>query len=437
MIKRLLQASWRTYRNHGVVALAEKGRGYLSKRAYRIRHALHRHQESAEEKALHDEYNIISDDIFQITGEDISLSKTATSGLKPKDIKTATWFMGYFSHFGFAGIQTIFRFIEKLSIEGVENRIVIYDRPELDVDMLKAQIAERFPRLQNYQVIVFTHDKEKGIRNLPASDIAFCTIWVSAYLLLQYAKTKRKYYFIQDYEPFFYVAGSTFALAESTYRFGFRGIVNTPGLLSAVNQRHGMEGISFIPAIDHTVYYPDPSRNNKRVRIFFYARPLNPRNSFNLGLVTIKLLLGKYGKKIEIITAGSEWDESQYGLGGRITNLGLIKSIDDVGALYRSCDIGFSFMLTKHTSYQLLEYAASNMATVINYNEDHLWLHKDGENCLLAEPSPADMARRIGQLVDDPTLREKLAKNGRASLTGYTWDGQMDMLWNDIRQPER
>ncbi len=58
--------------------------------------------------------------------------------------------------------------------------------------------------------------------DLPASDVAICTFWVSAYFLLKFNKTKRKYYFIQDYEPLFYPGGATFALAESTYRFGFR-----------------------------------------------------------------------------------------------------------------------------------------------------------------------------------------------------------------------
>jgi hypothetical protein len=61
----------------------------------------------------------------------------------------------------------------------------------------------------------------------------------------------------------------------------------------------------------------------------------------------------------------------------------------------------------------MLEYTASGMATVKNYNIDHLWLHKDGINCLLAEPSPADMAHKIGRLIDDPKLRTKLVANGQ------------------------
>lgn len=419
------------YRNHGLVGLAKKSKSYTANRIYKIRQRLRAQQETLEEKTVREEFAFVSNDLFQITTADIAASQKAVSGPTPR-IKSATWFVPYFSHFAFGGIQTIFRFIEKLSKEGVENRIVIYDNPTMDAAKLRAEIAHYFPSLKNYKIIIFDEDKEKSLAKLPASDIAFCTIWVSAYLLLRFNKTKRKYYFIQDYEPFFYVAGSTFALAESTYRFGFRGIVNTPGLLAAVNQRHGLEGISFIPAVNRELYYPDPKRNNKKVRIFFYARPLNPRNSFGLGVTTVKHLLDKYGDKIEVIAAGAEWDEAAYGLKGRIENLGLIQSIEGVAALYRTCDIGFAFMLNKHPSYQMLEYAASGVATVMNFNEDHLWLYKDGENCLLSEPSPAAMAEKIGSLIDDPKLRRKLVQGAQEAL-GYSWEQQTEMIWNDLK----
>lgn len=385
---------------------------------------------SPEERALYEEFNFVSNPLFQITSQHLKLSKAVGKNTVLKEIKTATWFIPSFEHW-FAGVQTIFRFIEKLSVEGVKNTIVIYDNPALNKDLLNQQINERFPRLDNFEIILFDSDQEKCIEELPPSDIAFCTLWVSAYILLRYNKTKHKYYFIQDYEPGFYAAGSSSALAESTYRFGFTGIVNTPGLFEAVNQRHGIEGVSFVPAVDTNLYYPNPNKDNKRIRIFMYARPYNPRNAFNLGIVTIKLLLEKYGDSIEIITAGANWDESQFGLQGKITNLNLIKSLNDVASLYRNCDIGFSFMLTKHTSYQLLEYVASGMATVINKSEDHLWLHKDGVNCLLSEPSPSFMAENIGKLIEDPALRKKISSGGEYLLKN-TWDKQTQLVWDYI-----
>lgn len=382
-------------------------------------------------KELWEEYSFVSNPIFQIDSKDIDLSKNVTKGKLPSKIKTANWFVPNFDHIKFGGIFTIFRFIEKMSVEGVENRVIIYDNPSFDVEKLKKQISENFPNLRKYKIIIFDHSNQK-VSELPSCDIAICSFWVSAYLLLKFNKTKRKYYFIQDYEPLFYAGGSTYALAESTYRFGFRGLVNTPGLLAAVNQRHGLEGISFIPAVDQTIYYPDSNKNNKRLKIFFYARPNNPRNAFNLGVVVIKQLLDKYGDSIEVVTAGSEWNESAYDLSGKITNLGLLKSLEDVAELYRGCDIGFVYMLSKHPSYQPFEFMASGMATVSNRNEDNLWFLKDGKNCLLCEPSVKAFVEKISQLIDDEKLRKKISKNAQKSL-GYTWPQQTDMIWNDIR----
>jgi glycosyltransferase involved in cell wall biosynthesis len=428
---KLIKKAINVYKNRGISGLADKTARFAGKRARRLGKKLSFKREGYDEKRLREEFEFVSNDVFQITNQDIELSKQACGGSKPV-IETALWFIPQFSHFGFNGIQTIFRFIEKMSLEGVHNHLVIYDSPTFDTSVFETQMKTSFPGISSYTVHVFGDDKEASIKKLPASDIAFCTFWVSAYILLRYNQTKRKYYFIQDYEPQFYEAGSTSALAESTYRFGFKGIVNTPGLLAAVNQRHGMEGVSFIPAVNRQLYYPNPNKKNKRVRIFLYARPLNPRNAFNLGILTIKELLAQYPDDIEIITAGADWDEAEHGLQGLITNLGLLKSLDQVADLYRTCDIGFSYMLTPHTSYQMLEYTASGMATVMNYNEDHAWLHKNGVNCLLAEPSPAAMAEQIGKLIVDEKLRRKLVKTAEKEL-GYTWDQQMDMIWNDVK----
>lgn len=428
---RKIKKALHVYKNQGVKVLSNKSIQAAVFYANKVKIKT-RSRPDKNQKALWEEYGFVSNKIFSVTQEDIEISKKTISGKLPTKISTANWFVPNFDHLKFGGIFTIFRFIEKLSKEGVENRIIIYDNPAIDVSNLHAEIETNFPDLKGYKIIVFDHSNQ-DIDYLPECDLAFCTFWVSAYLLLKFNKTKRKYYFIQDYEPLFYPGGSTFALAESTYRFGFRGIVNTPGLLAAVNGRHGLEGISFIPAVDHSLYFPDFNKDSQKVKIFFYARPNNPRNAFSLGISIIKKLVDKYGNKIEIVTAGSEWNEAAFGLHNKMNNLGLLKSLDEVADLYRSCDIGFVYMLSKHPSYQPFEFMASGMATVTNNNEDNLWLLKNGDNCLLSEPSPVAMAEAIGRLIEDEKLRKKIAKNGYNSL-GYTWEQQTEMIWNDIRQ---
>jgi len=377
------------------------------------------------------DYIYLSNPLFDITSNDLRKSLEVQKQPEPKEISSATWFVPYFDHLSFGGIYTIFRFINHFGEQGVRNRIIIYDNPHVDSQAMKAEIQKAFPNLADAELVIFNPTFDR-VEDLPSTDIAVCTFWVSAYFLLRFNQTKRKYYFIQDYEPLFYEGGSMSALAESTYRFGFRGIVNTPGLLRAVNLRHGLEGVSFTPAVDPRYYYPPQREPNKRLRVFFYARPNNPRNAFNLGILIISILLKKYGKKIEIVTAGAEWSEKGFDLKGKITNLGLLNSLQEVGDLYRSCDIGFVYMLSKHPSYQPFEFMASGVATVTNNNEDNLWFLKDGTNCLVAEPSPMAMAEKIGWLIENDKLRAKIQRGGYKTVSN-DWQPELERIWNDVK----
>jgi len=432
MSKKLIKKGIKTYKKQGPKGFAKKTAGFAKHKTELTAYRLLPSPLKKRIDVKNEEYGFISNKVFQIDSKDIQKSKEATSGPKPDKIKTANWFVPYFDHLAFGGIYTIFRFINHFASKGVHNRIIIYDRPDLDKKKTLADIKKAFPNMDNAEIIVFDQDS-MAINDLPSSDISVCTFWVSAYFLLKFNKTKRKYYFIQDYEPLFYPGGATFALAESTYRFRFKGIVNTPGLLAAVNQRHGLEGVSFKPAVDRTLYHPNPEKDNKKVKIFFYARPNNPRNAFNLGVQIIKQLTDKYGDKIEIVTAGASWKERQYGLHKLIKNRGLIKTLPEVAELYRQCDIGFVYMLSKHPSYQPFEFMASGMATVTNNNEDNLWLLRHEENCLLSEPSPKAMVEQISRLIDDNELRQRIVTEGLKTVENE-WEWQTDLIWNDIEK---
>jgi O-antigen biosynthesis protein len=166
--------------------------------------------------------------------------------------------------------------------------------------------------------------------------------------------------------------------------------------------------------------------------VFFYGRPKTSRNAFGLGLAALVRLKRDYGDRVEILCAGEEWNPGQFGVSGRIRNLGVLDSLDDVAALYRSCDIGLVFMHTKHPSYQPFEFMASGMATVSNANPATQWLLRDGENCLLTPPLPTPTAERLGRLVQDGELRGRIAAAGLQEVRRYRWDDQIERVWRAI-----
>src|SRR3954471_11075065 len=219
----------------------------------------------------------LSHPLFQVTQADLDASaRSAAHVAGPPG--SVVWLVPYFSHAAFGGIYTILRFASGFAERGARTHVVVFDRADADVVALKQQMVDSFPNLADATVEAF--DVDSGSADaLPSADVAISTLGPPAYVLLKFNRAGRKCYFVQDYEPLFYPAGPNYALAESTYRFGFTGLVNTPGLLAALEQRHGMEGLAFVPAVDSR-YVPRDGRDGERgrLRIFFYARPASERN---------------------------------------------------------------------------------------------------------------------------------------------------------------
>jgi glycosyltransferase involved in cell wall biosynthesis len=250
--------------------------------------------------------------------------------------------------------------------------------------------------------------------------------------LLRFDRARAKFFFVQDFEPYFYPASSAFALAEETYRFGLPGIVNTPGLADAY-RGYGGPAVSFIPAVDTERYRP-PSEPlpGSPVRVFFYARPSTARNAFGLGLAGLASLKQRFGNQVEVICAGESWNPGQFGYADTVSNVGRLRNLDEVSSLYRSCHVGLVLMVTKHPSYQPFEFMASGMACVSNANPDTAWFLKDDHNCLLARAVPDAIADRIGMLVEDAELRGRLTATALEQIRAVRWDDQIERVWRAI-----
>jgi glycosyltransferase involved in cell wall biosynthesis len=351
-------------------------------------------------------------------------------GLDSFEPKTVVWFLPFFHHVYFGGTHTLLRFAEHFArVHGVKTHFHCYDVGPKPVAKMSSKVSDAFPALAD---ATFT-SAAVALDDLPECDVAIATLWTSAYPVLHMRQTRAKFYFVQDNEPQFYAAGAASGLAEETYRFGLPGIVNTPGLAD-VYASYGNPAIAFIPAVDLERYRPAPQPRDpsEPVRVFFYGRPKTSRNAFGLGIAALTKLKWEYGDRVEILCAGEEWNPGQFGVSGRIRNLGVLDSLDDVAALYRSCDIGLVFMHTKHPSYQPFEFMASGMATVSNLNPATTWLLRDGENCLLTPPLATPTAERIGRLVSDVELRRRIAAAGLEQVRGYRWDEQIERVWSCI-----
>ncbi len=343
-------------------------------------------------------------------------------------LERVTWFVPAFGH-PFAGIHTIFRFAEGMERRhGVRSDFVVYDKPEAQ----PAEFAQRVAHILGRPDAPFRVLKRpEEVAELPECDLAICTWWTSAYRVLHHPRAAARAYFVQDYEPLFMPAGTLSALSEQTYRLGFYGIFNGPGLKDYVTSRYPMTGCAFEPTVDHSLFHDRRPVRSGPVRVFFYGRPGNDRNAFELGLAALSRLKRELGAAVEILSAGAPWTPEDYGVRGVIHNLGVLP-YEQTATLYRECDVGLCFMLTHHPSYLPLEMMASGVTVVTNDNPSNHWLLENGRNCLLAEPTVSSVVSALRRAVTEPSLRARLGTEASARIHRTTWDSEVDAVMDAL-----
>jgi GT2 family glycosyltransferase/glycosyltransferase involved in cell wall biosynthesis len=355
----------------------------------------------------------------------------------PLEIRSINWFIPPFQNAYYGGIYTILRFASYLKRhKGVQSRfyLIVGGDPQKVHDA----IAGAFPNLHGSLVQVVADDSHEQLGTVAYADACVSTLWSTAYYVLKFNRTRRKFYFVQDAEPLFYPAGSTSALTEVTYRFGFHGIANTGSLRDIYEKEHGGSAIAFTPCVDTELFRPaEGPVGPKRVqRVFYYGRPNNPRNGFELGCAALQRLKDRLGDRVEILAAGDRWNPEDYGLGGVVKNLGLMR-FDQTSDLYRTCDAGLVMMFTRHPSYLPFEFMASGCLVVTNRNAATTWLLRDGENCLLTEPSADCIAETLEKGLADDRLRRRLTSNALDLIRREhsDWNGQIERVYDYMVDP--
>lgn len=308
------------------------------------------------------------------------------------------WYIPPFENAFYGGIMTILRFAEYLHrTQRIRQRFLVCGH--CDREKIGRQIVQAFPGLADSEVLLL--DSQDAIARIPPADYSVATLWTTAYVLLTVRNTALKFYFIQDWEPLFYPAGSTYAQAQLTYDFGFYGIANTRTLRLDYEREHNGRATHFAPQVDPAVFHGTPLRDvGGPKRLFFYGRPGHPRNGFELAVAAIRQVKERLGDRVQILCAGAPWDPRRYGLDGMVESLGVLK-YHETADLYRSCHIGFSMMMTRHPSYLPFEFMACGGLFVSNDNRANHWLLADGKNCLLAPASAPAIAERLVHAVEE------------------------------------
>jgi glycosyltransferase involved in cell wall biosynthesis len=327
-----------------------------------------------------------------------------------KVLSRVAWIVPDFSMPFYGGVLTILRTAEFMRSKHHVQQIFV-GFGAASAENLRIAISKAYPDLAKHsEIYSLLPGQDINTLNLGELDASICTLWTTAYPMLGLRNVRQKFYFVQDYEPLFYPAGSTSLLAEATYKFGYIAICNTQSLAELYRELGG-EAYHFDPSVDENVFYLDQNRkkdSSKPVLIFSYARPGHPRNCFEIIAAAFKDVKSKLGDQVQIITAGADWAPREYALEGVVEHLGLL-SYEQTGDLYRACDIGVVAMATRHPSYLPFELMACGAVTITNRSRYTDWLLKDGENAFLFEMSRSSVSETIISAVRDPSARAKIS----------------------------
>jgi glycosyltransferase involved in cell wall biosynthesis len=329
--------------------------------------------------------------------------------------KTINWFIPEIGK-GSGGHQNIFRFIKHLEELGFECRLIVVGNTVSQSPLeIKRNIEKWFYPLR---AEVYT-----DARHAPSAFFSMASSWQTAYYVRAYCSSVHRCYFIQDYEPWFYPAGSDAMLAEATYHFGFHRFTAGSWLANKLNNISAIKAVELGFSVDHDLFKPESVEiKSKKKRILFYARPPTPRRAFELGLLVLKEV-AKSLPDAKFILAG--WDLRDFDLPKAFENAGQL-SLDELPKLYCSCDVALVISCT-NLSLLPLELMACGVPVVSNRAPYTEWLLND-TNAILAPASVEGLSSAIVEFYKHPELGTRLRKQGIAFAAQTSWRREAEKM---------
>ena len=186
---------------------------------------------------------------------------------------------------GSGGHTTLFRMVAELERRGHRCVLFLYDRHGGDPARQAAVIRANWPKLR--AEILPVGSSFSGVDAVVASG------WQTAHVLAKRTEgsSVRRLYFVQDFEPYFYPRGSLWALAEDSYRFGFRTISLGRMVYEHLRLTIGIDTDLVGFGCDTEVYYltsPSALDVQDRSGVVFYEKPGNDRRGYTLARLALE-----------------------------------------------------------------------------------------------------------------------------------------------------
>lgn len=303
---------------------------------------------------------------------------------------------------GAGGHTTMYRIIRYLEAHGYVNRVYFYNVYRGDHRYYES-VARNFYGFHGPVLAV-----DEGLEDAHA---VVATSWATAYPVFNSRCSGKRFYFVQDFEPYFYPAGTWNLLAENTYRMGFHALTIGRCFAQKLNAEFGMTVDSFKYGCDTSQYRRLSSF--RRSDVVFYARRETARRGFELGLMALQLFAAKR-PDVKIHIYGDKMGKLPFAFvdHGHVTP-------DELNDIYNHCYAGLSFSFT-NVSLVAFEMLAAGCIPVVN---DTVQVRTDLDNPFVryAPAYPQALASELEAVVSTSDF-DSLSRGAAASVHSTTWD---------------
>lgn len=328
---------------------------------------------------------------------------------------------------GSGGHTTMFRMIRALEAAGHDCRIYLYDRHGGDLDEQRRAVRLGWPEVQAKVSDVGSLPARSSTTSADLLDACVATSWESAHVMATLGTAPmRRLYFVQDFEPYFHPRGSEYALAEDSYRFGFRCIALGKMVGDCLTKEIGISPDVTSFGCDTAVYNVGPNEATSRNGIVCYARPGAPRRGFWLA----KLALIEFHRRhpeVPIHVYGG----AMQGLGFDVEEYPRLLP-SELNQLYNRSIAGLALSFT-NISLVAEEMLAAGVIPVVNesYNSR---ADLDNPNVAWAFPTAAGIADALSAVVSSPRQRQWSADAAKSVRPGWsqTQDEVVGIIENEV-----
>lgn len=324
---------------------------------------------------------------------------------------------------GSGGHLDIFRAIGLLTKWGITNRVYTCGGNEgLPSHVLKQTVKDYYG--------IDLGDRNEihaNFRDMRHADAVVATSWFTAYVVNNFDNALTKFYFVQDYEPYFYPMGAEYFFAENTYKMGFRGITAGDWLAKKLHDEYGMETQAFRFSYERELYHPQKKKDHVP-RVFYYARPYTERRAFEMGILALERL-AKQIPNLEILFAGQKLVGYEFQF--QYQDLGILP-LHRLCDVYSQCDMCLVLSMT-NLSLLPMEIMASGSVVVSNKGENNAWL-LDDDNAIMVDPDPIDIADRMAYFLQHREELEEKRQRGISYVQQFTWDDEIRKVYDFMVQ---